>query len=347
MPHSALDGFERSQAERRSMIAPLTVAAFLPHRLLPGGHLQTLAAVLWPSGRRPYTAIQRQVAVSEGDRLVLHDDCPPGWPGEGRAALLLHGLAGCHGSPYMRRIAAKLFARGVRVFRLDLRGAGAGLTLARYPYHAGRSDDLRAAVLAVAELCPQAPLAVVGFSLGGNIALKLAGELGERPLGNLDRVMAISPPVDLAACVEGLRAPLNRWYDRYFVGVLWRQMRKRRRQAPEATWPMWPRRPRGLLELDQWYTAPVSGFGTAANYYAQCSALRFLGAIRLPTLILSARNDPLVASAPLEGATLPPAVRRLITAGGGHLGFLARPGSDPDVRWMDWRVVEWVTAERI
>jgi predicted alpha/beta-fold hydrolase len=247
----------------------------------------------------------------------------------------------------MQRIAAKLFVRGVRVFRLDLRGAGAGVSLARYPYHAGRSDDLRSAVQAVAELCPRAPLTVVGFSLGGNIALKLAGELGDQPLGTLERVMAISPPVDLAACVEGLEAPLNRWYDRYFVRMLWRQMTERRRLAPGAIWPDWPRRPRRLLELDDWYTAPVSGFGRAANYYAQCSALRFLPSIRLPTLILSARNDPLVASGPLEAADLPPAVRTLVTTGGGHLGFIARRGSDPDFRWMDWRVVEWVTAERV
>jgi predicted alpha/beta-fold hydrolase len=318
----------------------------LPHRLLPGGHLQTLASVLWPSGRFATAAAPRRVSLADGDQLVLHDDTPADWPLAGRAALLVHGLAGCHQSTYMQRIAARLLARGVRVFRLDLRGAGAGAGLSRQPYHAGRSDDLRAAVLAIHELCPRAHLALVGFSLGGNIALKLAGELGRERVGGLDRVMAVSPPVDLAACVHGLAKPVGRLYDRYFVRMLLRQMAARQQIAPEAEWPTWPRRPQRLVELDDWYTAPVSGFGNAANYYRQCSALGFLSAIELPTLILAARNDPLVASGPLESAALPRPVRRLITPGGGHLGFLARRGSDPDARWMDWRVVEWVTAQR-
>lgn len=325
---------------------PLNGPLFWPHRLLPGGHLQTWASVLWPSGPDATGPIQRRVALPDGDQLVLHDDVPAAWQTDGKAALLVHGLAGSHASSYMRRIAARLLERGVRVFRLDLRGAGAGVGLAKLPYHAGRSGDVRAAIAAIHEHCPKARLTLVGFSLGGNIALKLAGELGAAQLGGLERVMSVSPPVDLATCIHGLATPVGRLYDTYFVRMLLRQMDERSRNEPNYARPAWPRRPRGLLEFDDWYTAPVSGFGDAANYYRESSALQFLPEIALPTLILAARNDPLVASVPLESARLPANVRTLITAGGGHLGFLARRGADPDRRWMDWRVVEWVTGER-
>jgi hypothetical protein len=302
-----------------------------------------MASVLWPSPRAVLTPTRREIALPDGDRLVLHDDQPLAWNDHQPCALLVHGLAGSHQSAYMQRIAARLVARGVRVFRLDLRGAGAGAGLARLPYHAGRSEDVRAAILEISKLAPHSPLTLVGFSLGGNISLKLAGELGGERLGGLERVMAVSPPVDLAACIHGLATPVGRLYDSYFVRMLLRQMDSRPVLPEGEAAHVWPRLPKRLLEFDDWYTAPVSGFGDAANYYRQSSALGFLPRIELPTLILSSRDDPLVASGPLESASLPSAVRTLITPGGGHLGFLARSSSDPDPRWMDWRVVDWVT----
>jgi len=322
---------------------PLSGPVFRGHWLAPGGHVQTMASVLWPSPRAALTPKRHEIALPDGDRLVLHDDQPPEWAGEAPSALLVHGLAGSHQSAYMQRIAARLVARGVRAFRLDLRGAGAGIGLARLPYHAGRSEDARAAVLKISELAPRSPLTLVGFSLGGNIALKLAGEVRGEQLGGLARVMAVSPPVDLAACIHGLATPVGRIYDSYFVRMLLKQMATRPPLPEGMPVHAWPRSPKRLLEFDDWYTAPVSGFGDAANYYRQSSALGFLPQIELPTLILSSRDDPLVASGPLEAAALPSAVRTLITPGGGHLGFLARASGDPDPRWMDWRVVDWVT----
>src|SRR5262245_55436276 len=118
-----------------------TSTLFRPHFLLRGGHAQTLAGVFL--GRRagesvgPRPAVQCQVALADGDRIVLHDNSPSGWREGDRVALLIHGLCGCHASPYMVRIARKLTGRGVRTFRMDLRGCGAGLALARLPYHSG------------------------------------------------------------------------------------------------------------------------------------------------------------------------------------------------------------------
>lgn len=346
------------------MSAPL---AFLPHPLIRGGHLQTLAAVFMRQKHPAEQALQRVVALDDGDQLVLHDDCPADWKPGDRAALLIHGLAGNHSSPYMRRIAGKLRARGLRTFRMDLRGCGAGIALARYPYHSGRSPDAAAALRAISALCPGSSLSLIGFSLGGNITLKLLGEDPKAVPSELKRAVAVCPPVDLKACVESLRRGVNRLYDRYFARLLRQQVAERQRVLPEtivpAGWPGSPadpgapssdsRRtngqngtrpalsPRGVAEFDEAFTAPVCGFGTADNYYRLSSSAQFVPAIQVPTLILAAADDPLVPGVSFERLDLPADVTLQITRHGGHLGYLARHGTDPDRRWMDWRVVDW------
>jgi predicted alpha/beta-fold hydrolase len=327
----------------RSIVSRL-FPPFRPHPLLASGHAQTLAGVFLPSPARAYRARQHRLTLCDGDMIVLHDDCPAGWRSGDRAALLIHGLAGCHSSGYMRRTAHKLGGRGIRAFRMDLRGCGAGQGLAHQPYHSGRSEDAAAAIEALARIVPDSPLTLVGFSLGGNITLKLAGELGPRACGNLDSLMAICPPVDLAVCSRQIQKRSNRPYDRYFVALLLRQLDERRRRLPAAPTGRLARRPRSLWEFDDSFTAVVCGFGTADNYYACASSAPWIARIELPTLILSARDDPMIPPDCLERIDLPPAVRLHMSDRGGHLGFVGRGGVDADRRWMDWRVVDWVAA---
>ncbi len=317
---------------------------FRPHVLLRGAHAQTLAGVYLPGHRYPYRARQHHVTLLDGDRLVLHDDCPDQWRPGDRAALLIHGLAGCHESGYMQRIAHKLSAHGVRVFRMDLRGCGAGQQLARLPYHSGRSEDAAAALAEIAHIAPHTPVTLVGFSLGGNIALKLAGELEGRPCGYLDSAMAVCPPADLAACSRQIQKRPNTLYDQYFVNRLLEQLEARRHALPREHVRPFARAPRTLWEFDNLFTAVVCGFGTADNYYATASSLPVLSRIQLPTMVLASRDDPMIPPSALESAKLPPAVRLHMTDHGGHLGFVGRGGVDPDRRWMDWRVVDWVLA---
>lgn len=320
------------------MSAPsFTPPPFRPHPLVRGGHAQTLVGFYLPGKVTPYRATPHRLALPDGDTLILHDDCPPDWRPHARTVLLVHGLAGCHGSGYMVRIAHKLNARGVRVFRLDLRGCGAGQGLAKQPYHAGRSEDALAAVREIVQLCPDSPLAVVGFSLGGNIVLKMLGEHRTDLPPQLVQAAAICPAIDLAASVAGLNGPATRFYDRYFVRALMDHLGRQNGFTSTVV-----RRPRTLLEFDDCYTAPHSGFGTAAAYYARCSSLQFIPTIQIPTLILTAQDDPLVPVGPIQGLAPHPMLTVRMTASGGHLGFIARPGLDPDCRWMDWRVVEWV-----
>jgi uncharacterized protein len=324
-----------------------TFPPFRPHPCIRGGHAQTIAGVYLRGHHHDYRAAHHRVTLADGDALVLHDDLPRTWQQGDRVALLIHGLAGCHESGYMQRIAHKLGERGVRAFRMDLRGWGAGQQLARLPYHSGRSEDAAAAIETLAAIAPGSPLTLVGFSLGGNITLKLAGELEDRSCGNLDSAMAVCPPVDLAACSRNIQRRRNRPYDRYFVRRLLSQIAERERLVPDAAPHAFERPPRSLWEFDNGFTAVVCGFGTADNYYARASSLPLLSRIQLPTQILAAADDPMIPPLALQSAELPPAVRLHMAAHGGHLGFVGRAGLDADRRWMDWRVVDWVVSRGV
>lgn len=315
---------------------------FLPVFGLGGGHLQTLAGSFWPSPAWDLAAEQIVVPLADGDALAVHENLPPEWQPGDKAALLVHGLAGCHRSPYMIRIAAKLFGRGVRVFRLDLRGAGSGATLARLPYHAGRSEDVAAVVSMIAARCPGSPIVVAGFSLGGNIVLKWLGRDVAAAPSAVVRGIAVNPPIDLAACAQSLRSGFNWIYDRYFVRLLTAQLARRRQARPDVP-PLVAARPLvRLADFDEFYTASVCGFGSCAAYYAAASAGPDLAAIRIPTHILADTHDPVVPIAPFKQAALSPQITLTITARGGHLGYVSRGGLTPDRRWMDAWVVERV-----
>ena len=318
---------------------------FQPHPLVRGGHAQTLMAYVLPGRRFPYRARKRRVDLDDGDAIILHDDQPSDWcPGD-RAALLLHGLAGCHGSGYMIRIAGKLNEAGVRVFRMDLRGCGAGAGLARRPYHAGRSEDPRAALEFINNLCPGSPVSLVGFSLGGNITLKMLGEDSDSLPENLASAVAVNPCIDLAECARRLDRFGARPYDRYFTRLLLARIDQYDGPSANSRAAAAAGRPVRLREFDDRYTAPLGSFRSADDYYARSSAAQFIPHIRRPTCILTSRDDPIVPVSLFENLPLPPAVRLCITRSGGHLGYFARRGIDPDRRWMDWRIVDWVQSD--
>ena len=136
---------------------------FSPHPLFRGGHLQTLAGFYWPTRQPKYQATPHLLDVPGGDKIALHDDQPPNWQATDRVALLLHGLAGCHGSGYMWRLANRLCAGGIRCLRMDRRATGASTGKAKLPGHAGRTEDAEIAINWIAEQAPDAPLTMAGF----------------------------------------------------------------------------------------------------------------------------------------------------------------------------------------
>jgi len=317
---------------------------FEPHPLVRGGHAQTLAGVYLPGPRLADCARQHRVLLDDGDQIVLHEDRPPAWRPGDRTCLMMHGLAGSFQSGYMRRAAHKLAARGVRVFRMDLRGCGAGERLARLPMHSGRWADTAAVLEYIAQQAPGSPTALVGFSLGGTIALNLAVELGAARCGNLSGLMAVCAPVDLHAVKRRFDAPGGRPYDLHFVHQLWRKTRQRAAARPDAPQVDRARRPRRLGHYDAMFTAPLAGYQSVDDYYTATSPGPRLADIRVPTLILAAADDPVVPIEPLAKNRTSDAVRIVVTRHGGHLGYVGRAGIDPDRRWMDWRVVDWATA---
>src|SRR4051794_10259384 len=158
---------------------------FQPLPLLRNPHVQTVLGLFLSGPPFNYPTRQHVVWLADGDGLVLHDTVPTGWRPGDRIAVLVHGLTGSHASPGIQRVARLLLARRLRVVRLDLRGAGKGLPLARVTYPGGRSNDLRAALAEVHCWSPTSPLVLIGLSLGGNIALKLAGEAADQPVPGL------------------------------------------------------------------------------------------------------------------------------------------------------------------
>jgi len=318
------------------------VPVFEPHPLIRGGHAQTVLGAYLPGRRFRLRSDTHRVPLEDGDSVVLHDDCPLGWQPGDRVALLMHGLGGSYRSSYMVRIAAKLADAGVRAFRMDHRGCGAGEGLARLPYNAGRSEDALAALQTVGDICPGSPATIVGFSLSGNIVLKLLGEAPNSVPEHLESAMAVNPAMDLPACLECIRSPSCRIYDRNFVGQLYRQVQRLQQLVDNPPSHRLAGRPRELFEFDELYTAAVCGYQGAADYYTRCSAAQFVHNIEVPTLVLAARDDPMVPLRVFEQAAWPAAVHLHVAPGGGHLGYIARQGQDRDRRWMDWRVVDWV-----
>jgi len=317
---------------------------FRPHPLLRGGHLQTLYAALVSRTEIPYQAQQHVVPVTFGDQIVVHDDCPAQWRDGGLCAVLIHGLGGCHGSPYMVRIAHRLNQKNVRTFRMDMRGCGAGFRLAQQPGHAGRSEDVQAVVDFVTRFCPASPIVLFGVSLGGNLLLKLLGEWAGSPPENVLRAMAVAPPVDLVACSEAISRRRMMAYNRWFVRSLMQQVRTRSDFVTELAKISLVPPPRTLFQFDDRITARLSGFANAGEYYERSSSLPLLPQIRVPTVILTAVDDPMIPVGIFKSAQPSDHVHLHITSGGGHVGFVGRSNGDPDRYWLDWRVVEFVTS---
>jgi predicted alpha/beta-fold hydrolase len=305
--------------------------------------LQTLVGHLFP-GRRPgLESAEHVVALPDGDHLSVHDSVPAGWAPGDPQVLLVHGLGGCARSSYVVRSAARLVARGYRAVRMNLRGAGSGFGLARQTYHGGRSADLRAVASWMSRRGPGSPLALVGFSLGGNLALKLAAEASDEPLPGLDAVLAANPPIDLAASCRYIQRPAARVYDRNFVRLLRRMVLRHHAAFPELGEPDLSR-VRSVLEFDEHYTAPRHGFDGADDYHRRSSAAPLLPRIDVSGLVVHAADDPFIPAEAFRRAVVPSHLSLELWGSGGHLGFVSRTPCGPDRRWLDARLTNWLAA---
>ncbi|MGE3819452.1 MAG: YheT family hydrolase [Isosphaeraceae bacterium] len=255
--------------------------------------------------------------------------------------MLIHGLAGSADAPYVARLAGLLFVSGTRVVRMNLRGAGSGFDKARGTYHAGRTEDVRRVAAWAAEGAPGSPIGLVGFSLGGNLALKLAAEAGNTPLPGLDCVVAANPPIDLAASCRYIQRPGSRVYDRQFVKLLVADVKRRHRTFPDLGPVAFPKL-MSLFDFDERYTAPRNGFQGARDYYARSSSRPLIPGIRVPGLVIHSEDDPFIPVEPFLETVFPENLSLELTPSGGHLGYLSRASWNGSRRWLDHRIMTWL-----
>ena len=234
--------------------------------------------------------------------------------------LLIHGLGGSAESGYMRRTARRARASGWVVARLNLRNCGGTEALAATLYNAGQSGDADAALRELASLALPRPHVLVGFSLGGNIALLYSGLAGDAC--RADAVVGVNPPVDLTLCIEAIERSENALYEAYFTRRLCAQIRSIRRVRPVPGPEARPGAVGGVRGFDDAFTAPDAGFASAAEYYLNASAAPHLSGLRRPTLILSAKDDPFVPVTMFEAHRFASSHLTYVhPRGGGHCGY--------------------------
>ena len=316
----------------------------MARRGLRGGHRQTLASFFLPRRLSVPSAEKRLIEVEPGVQVLCH--CH--WRQDRKNALTLiivHGLEGSSESQYMLGIAAKGVAAGMNVVRMNQRNCGGTDALSPTLYHSGRSQDIAAVAKNLQLQDRISRFALAGFSMGGNLVLKLAGEWGQGGPPQFRAVAAVCPSVNLAASADALHIPANRLYEYYFMWQLRRRLRAKARLFPGVFDTARMRGVTSLREFDDQVTAHYCGFEGASDYYERSAAANVVDRIAVPTLILHAANDPFIRILPETRQKIlsNPHITFVETEDGGHCSFLAQPDGD-DGRWAERQVVEFLRA---
>ncbi len=302
--------------------------------LFKNPHVQTIAGHFWKRPPEPAPLENELFQPEEGVQILIQSQ----YPATGRRGdvVLVHGMEGSGSSGYVRSMASTLFHGGFAVHRFHMRTCGGTERMSRTLYHGGLTSDLIALLRAFRDReC--GPVFVVGFSLGGNVALKMAGELGEGAHSLVRGICAVSAPIDLEASALRIGRWQNRMYERRFV----RRMQARLRATGRYPEPEL-RTLRSLRAIDEKITAPSFSFGAALDYYRSQSACRFVERIRVPALLVQAKDDPFI---PFQIVTSPhiarnPFIELNAPEHGGHLGFISREGNR---FWSDSVIMRWIS----
>jgi predicted alpha/beta-fold hydrolase len=315
---------------------------FEPHLLLRNPHAQTFAYAFWPrSFPRLPRSTPREFETEPGTRI--RGECH--WqsrPRERPTLVLVHGLEGSSESGYMRGLAERAFAAGWNAVRLNQRNCGGTESLTPTLYNSGLSGDYRAVLIELIERESLSEIFFVGYSMGGNLVLKMAGELAYAAPRQLRGVAAVCPVLELALCVDAVGLPSNFVYQRHFVSGLKDRMRRKAKLFP-GKFDLRPmERVRTLREFDDVITATYCGFRDASDYYARSSALQVVGEIGVPTLVVTAQDDPFVPFTSFSDPTFAKNshLRLMAPAHGGHCAFISRYSGD-DRFWAEARVMEF------
>ncbi len=322
------------------------MAGFEARQSLHNGHVMTLYS--WGNPRhfpRLPAPTRRYFDVARATRVVA--DCH--WhaaPHTHATLIALHGLNGSSNAHYMRGLAAKAFARGMNVVRLNQRNCGDTERLAEGLFHSGLTADAAHVIDELTRVDGLQAVAVAGYSLGGNLALKLAGEYGAHAPKPLIAVAAVSPIIEISECTRALERPGNGLYQWNFVRDLKRRMRRKDRCRPGTFDLSALNAIKTVRQFDEVYTAPYFGFRDAEDYYHRASAMRVIDRVAVPALVITADDDPFVPSAPFHHPRITgnPYIDLRISAHGGHCGFVGETSGMDDGYWAENRIVEFIQS---
>ncbi len=341
--------------------ATFTPTEFHPRRFMQNGHIQTILGNYLPRPNHlpPPEAQLVEVSPASEDQISSQVLCHCHWqPIEVRAtrptAIIVHGLEGSSNSQYVIGNANKLWLAGANIVRMNMRncaGPQAGYDMAHLTptlYHSGLSGDVLAVMRHFIGLYSLESISLIGYSMGGNLVLKLVGELGSDAPPQLHSVVAVAPALDLGPSADALHRPINRLYELKFLRALLRRFRRKASIFPRAYDPNQATGIYSMRDFDHRITALYSGFASADDYYHRAAAARVIDRIAVPTLILYALDDPFIRITPESRAKMlaNPHITFLEVAHGGHCAFLADtdPAANNDGYWAEHTALNFLLA---
>ena len=336
----------------------VTAASFKPRRFLSNPHLQTITGNFLPRVNHLPSPESTFVEVAPPDpatgmqlssRVLCHCHWqPPARRADAPSVIILHGLEGSSNSQYVCGNADKLWYSGANVIRMNMRNCGGTEALSSTLYHSGLSNDVLSVFRFFCDRERLSSVSLVGYSMGGNLVLKLAGDLGARAPVELRSIIGVSPVIDLADSADALHEGFNRLYERRFLRHLIRRFRRKAAIFPTLYEPSLAQDIHSLREFDDRITAVFSGFSGADDYYLRAASARVLSSIAVPTLILHALDDPFIRLSPASRNLLlaNPYITLIEPAHGGHCAFLAEPDlkRGNDGYWAEHSALKFILA---
>lgn len=330
---------------------PAHTTDFLPRRFFTNGHFQTILGNFLPRTDvlPPAEPTLVEVLPATDSQISSQIRCDCHWQAaEVRAsrptAIIVHGLEGSSSSQYVVGNANKLWRAGANVIRMNMRNCGGTDALTPTLYHSGLSADVDAVMRYFVDLHGLESVSIIGYSMGGNLVLKLAGELGTSAPRQLRAVIGVSPAIDLGPSADALHETQNRLYEKKFLRALLQRFRGKCAIFPQAYDSSRADRIRTIREFDERITAFYSGFKGADDYYYRAASARVLDRIAVPTLILNAADDPFIRLLPESRALIAanPHITFCETAHGGHCAFLAQPDDGYDGYWAEHTLLHFI-----
>jgi uncharacterized protein len=325
--------------------APAWLEPFVPRRWLSNGHLQTIVGNFLPRPKFSLATIAETVEVdpADGSRVLCHCHWQPEPVRAGRlTVVLVHGLEGSSSSRYIQGIAMRAWAAGMNVVRMNMRNCGGSDALSPTLYHSGLSADVGAVVDHYAARFGLRRIALIGYSMGGNLVLKLAGERASGP--PLMAVATVCPAIDLAPGADALHEPANRIYEAHFLRRLVQRFRRKAELFPAIYRAADIGPVRSIREFDDKIVARYCGFRDASDYYYRAASARVVDRIQVPTLVLTAQDDPFIRLFAETRSRLRanPHITFVEPRHGGHCAFLGR-GRGDEIHWAEAAVIRYLS----